>query len=940
MKRLLLLLAASCLGVIAAAQPIPADPAFRVGKLGNGMTYYLYHNELPAGCADFYIAHNVGAMQEEDNQNGLAHFLEHMAFNGTRHYPGKQMLDFLAKDGVRFGYNVNAYTSRNETVYNISSVPLVRESFIDSVLLVLHDWSCDISCEQKALDDERGVISEEWRLRDDSRYRMMCLQNALVYKGSRQPERTVLGTLEVINGFKRGEILDFYHKWYRPGLQAIVIVGDFDVDAMELKVKKTFSDIQEPENPEPKVRYTAPALEEPLFEDMTDSHLKFNALKIIYKQPYPDTCARRSEEYIKDFFCRNIITSVMCERLKAQVQSEGCPARSAVAVTSEYEPDYFITLFTVSPRGKAKITDCLEMTYREIRRMREFGISDSEFEVAKLATLQRFHLDRRTPREEVKNGEIVKAAVEHFLRNHPLVNPADLRGIEKRILSALGPDDVKGYAEDMFGRSEVIYSTLYNPVEEPDAAPSADEMKAVIAKVDGEALSAGFTEYAPLDLSPSVAEEGRIICRKQRKGLGGYEQWKLSNGATVYFRKAAPVKSNDHLVMTFRFATGFRSLPADRLASSRFAASYDCRNTGFRNCIHGEFKNYPELSGIGCILSNSYRASQLELTAGAGKQENAFRLASLMLSEPCFGNPEKLSKSKEDYLRNLAKKKSPRTLFEEKYRKEVYGSHPWMAPIDSAAVEAVDEELLKEVYSRMTGDPKSLKLFITSDLDRSEIETLVLRYVGSLKGSGSKYKLTRTAYPTPVIKGRRLISETNAPESEPVSVVNCTWLSKEKTTTRNIIISDILDYIMSARYLSLIREERGGTYHVGYSTEVPDDPRQPWKGVVDFQTRPEMTETLLSDVKAEMERMCASGPAAEEMELACKYILKRHGEVERRVAGSLRQQHERLLYTELWGRDFDADYESLLKGISTTDVRDFARRFRSGTLIEEVYTEE
>ena len=201
---------------------IPDDPELIKGRLENGLTYYIRHNENPAGCADFYIVHNVGSLQEEDNQNGLAHFLEHMAFNGTRHYPDQEILNFLAKDGVRFGYNVNAYTNRTETVYNISSVPLVRESFVDSVLMVLHDWSCDISCEPEALDAERGVISEEWRRKDEPRLRMSAKQNELVYKGSKHAQRSVIGTLEVINGFKPHEILDFYHRWYRPDLQAIV----------------------------------------------------------------------------------------------------------------------------------------------------------------------------------------------------------------------------------------------------------------------------------------------------------------------------------------------------------------------------------------------------------------------------------------------------------------------------------------------------------------------------------------------------------------------------------------------------------------------------------------------------------------------------------------------------------------------------------------------
>lgn len=279
------------------AQTLPSDGQIRTGKLDNGLTYYVRHSANPAGVADFYIVHNVGALQEDDNQNGLAHFLEHMAFNGIKHYPGKEMLEFLGKNGVRFGANVNAFTSRSETCYHIDGAPVARESFVDSVLLILHDWSGDILCEQDELDNERGVIREEWRRGFDSRRTLFTAQTNLVYQGAKQTKRTVLGSLDVINNFKREDILNFYHKWYRPDLQAIIVVGDIDAEQMEKKIIKRFSDIPKAVNPTPKEVYLAPKADGPIFENLIDSTLSFTALKVFYRMPYPAREIRGTEGF-------------------------------------------------------------------------------------------------------------------------------------------------------------------------------------------------------------------------------------------------------------------------------------------------------------------------------------------------------------------------------------------------------------------------------------------------------------------------------------------------------------------------------------------------------------------------------------------------------------------------------------------------------------------
>ena len=577
------------------AQIIPDDPEFRTGKLANGMSYYLCHNGKPEGCAEFYIAHNVGALQEEDNQNGLAHFLEHMAFNGTRHYPEKGILDFLAKEGVRFGYNVNAYTSRTETVYNLSKVPLVRESFVDSVLMVLHDWSCDISCEQKALDDERGVISEEWRFRRDPRSRMANKQSELIYKGSKYAVRDVIGTLEVINGFERHEILDFYHKWYRPDLQAIIVVGDFDTDRMEGRIKKLFSDIPAAVNPTPKDDYTPPVSGEDIFADMTDPEIKYQAYKAIYKQRFTVT-DQKDEAFYKDFFCRQIVSSVLADRLRKRVKEKGAPAQSATMVTSTYSPNLYISLITVVPKKKDQLLQCLEFTEREVRRMLLHGISPAELEVAKINIASRFHLNQESSREDTKNEEIVPMALGAFLQGTPLVLPETMKELRKSILDGITPSDVVTYPALMFKDCEKLYTNSYNSKDDEGIAPSQEQMKESLAKVDAERPDPAFLDYPELDLKLDV-KPGRIVKTAPDKGKD-MEKWTLSNGVQVFYKQAAPVKSGQNLYMTLLFDSGYKAFEQDKVDASGFAMGYNKRNAGFRNCSKTEFRNYPELNGV------------------------------------------------------------------------------------------------------------------------------------------------------------------------------------------------------------------------------------------------------------------------------------------------------------------------------------------------------
>lgn len=924
--------------MICQASVIPNGPEFRIGRLDNGLTYYLCHNETPKGCADFFIAHNVGALQEEDSQNGLAHFLEHMAFNGTEHYPDKRILEFLAGEGVRFGYNVNAYTNRTETVYNVSKVPLVRESFRDSVLMVLRDWSCAISCEQGALDDERGVIHEEWRNRDGQRYRMATRQTALLYKGGKHPQRTVLGDMDVVLNFRREDILDFYHRWYRPDLQAIIVIGDYDVDEMESAVLRIFSDIPVAAVREQKGNYAPDALTEPLYEDMTDPQLRYTVFKLFSKQPYPCGDQRNTEEFFKDLFSRQIITSVIGDRLERCCQSADSPAKSAVAVFGDEGPYFYMTQFTLAPKQKTDLAACLQMTCTEIERMVRHGISREEFEQARFSVMKHSRLNDGDPVADPDNTELAKTCVEHFLRHYPCLNPTDLRDVKRDIFLNLAYEDVAPYASSMFDRNNTVYSNSYND-SDAEYAPSLEQMKAVVAAAQAVDPGAKYLEYDVMDLNVD-AVPGRIVKSTAAKEKN-YVCWKLSNGAKVWWTAVPPVKTGTHLSLEYRYDTGLNAFDDDQVAAARFATAFMSRHCGFAGQDRPTLMNGPAMAGV-TYFTNTLkgRYAALSINSAAGKAEDAFKLGYLKLTDSYPGKEANLRRARFDALQSLAKERNASDIYSSDCDVLRYGKHPWLSERDSAAVEAVDMAFLQDALLRLYGDPGRLNLFISSDLPEESIREYVEKYVASLPVLRRYDAKPRHEVMAPLLKPDVDLERRAARRASPYTEVNYSWISKTGDDTRLMACSDILDYIMSARCLARIREERGGTYHVSFDSELYlMGRRSVMESSVRFRTREELKEVLLSDVKELMDDMCANGPDAVEMETAVKYLVKHDAERRERRAGSVSMQNDAMMdYVRHGIKEYD--YASLVSGISAKEVQALARRIRAGRKMVTVYVEE
>lgn len=911
---------------------IPDDRQTIVGRLENGLTYYIRHNSNPKGCADFYIVHDVGALQEDDNQNGLAHFLEHMAFNGTKHYPEKTLLEFLSKEGVRFGYNVNAYTSRHETVYNLSDIPLVRESFVDSVMMVLHDWSCDILCEQEALDAERGVISEEWRRRDEQRARMAAAQTALIYKGAKHTERSVLGTLEIINGFRREEILDFYHKWYRPDLQAVVIAGDFDVQDMEKRVKRIFSDIPATENPAQKEVYPIPALSEPLFENMIDPDVKFQTLKVIHKMPYPKERAR--ESFWKQHYTKQIVTSMIEKRLKVAARRPGSPVNSAVIVTNPSSADFYISLFTLTARTDKLLEETLAFYSREVKQILDHGFSRDEFNSGKQHVARRNKLDKDMYAEDVTNEQIVNICKEHFLRSKALADPVALHEIQKAVLSEITFEDAASCLKEMLGDSEKIYSYTIGESRK-HLLPSEERMKEIINAVSQEKTEPAYISFKKIDLSDD-AVPGRILKTRKCKDTDG-EIWHLGNGATVYWMPSEPVKSSTHMAMKAIFSTGYNAWPQDRIGASKAAAAYITRETGFGTSTSNDIGNSPECGSIRAVIDFDKLNSSITVLSGKEDAGTAFRMLHDYLTRPYFNTEKELGDFCEKQLRSLEKEPGSAILFSREQTASKYGSHPWTARVDSAAMKTVDMAFVKEIYSRTFGNPNEMTLFISSDLDRETVYGLVEKYIASVSASGNWEKAS-TEPMNPVFQGE-VVLERNYPQlSAPKVDVRYDFLASVRNTAANNTAYEVLDYIMSQRYVDRIREERGGTYHVHFAS-LRFEGNDLCESTVEFQTRPEMEELLLKDTQDLIDDLCKYGPSEDELENAVRYLIKAHGEREQKFANNLTRRLDERVAFIMNGTPFDFDYVKVISKLTIKDIQKLTQKVNNGRRHISVYRE-
>lgn len=537
---LLLLLAPASLF----AQTVEQDASIRQGKLKNGLTYYIRHNAKEAGLADFYIAQRVGSILEEPRQRGLAHFLEHMAFNGTKHFPGKGkqlgIVPWCETIGVKFGTNLNAYTSVDQTVYHIGSAPIKREGIIDSCLLVLNDWSQFINLEPKEIDKERGVIHEEWRNRRTGMAMQRMMENVMpkIYKGSKYEDCLPIGNMDIVDNFPYQDLRDYYQKWYRPDLQAIVVVGDFDVDMMERKIQKLFGKIKAHKNPAERIYYPVNDNDKMIVAIEKDKEQPIILGHLYMKSEITPDSEKNSVKYQREDYINGLITYMLNGRLLEKKQVANPPFMSATVKNGAFFVSRTKDAFSLSISCKQdNVLGGVSVAVGEVERARQHGFTQSELERAKKLYLNAAERQLKMEKD-YKNSHYVSQCVNNFLEGEPILTPTYNLQLVKLFDGEVSLDEVNSQVGEIITDKNQVF-IMYGPDKDGFVVPSESEIESTVLAAQQKRYDAYQEEQVPATLMAVLPAPGKIVSEKPY-GKFGMTEIVLSNGMKVY------VKSTDY----------------------------------------------------------------------------------------------------------------------------------------------------------------------------------------------------------------------------------------------------------------------------------------------------------------------------------------------------------------------------------------------------------
>ena len=911
--------------------PLPVDKNVRIGQLDNGLTYYIRHNKLPENRAEFYIAQKVGSILEEPQQRGLAHFLEHMAFNGTKNFPGDDkglgVIPWCETVGIKFGTNLNAYTSIDETVYNISNAPIDRTGVLDSCLLILHDWSNYILLKDDEIDKERGVIREEWRSRNSGMLRVYTDLLPTIYQGDKYADCMPIGSIDVINNFPYKDIRDYYHKWYRPDLQGIVIVGDIDVDTVEAKLKAVFADVQKPVNPAERTYYPVTDNKEPIVAIGTDKEVDDPSIEIYFKQDATPDSEKNNVGYLASQYMTSMISSMLNARLSELVQSANPPFTRA----SSYYSDFFVAktkeAFALSASSKADgIETALKTLLQETERARRFGFTESEYARARANYLQSLE-SAYNEREKTKHGSYVRDYVQNFLNGEPIP------GIEAEyaMMNQLAPN-IPLQAMNMVMQQLVPDSNqvviIAGPAKEGLKYPTKEEVINLLKGMKDLDLQAYVDKVSDEPLMKEAPKGGKIISEKEGD-IYGSTKLVLSNGVTVYVKKTDFKADEIRMKGT---SLGGKSIFPDKDALN-FAV--------MDNVIAvGGLGNFSQVD-----LTKVLAGKKVSVNAGLGATtENVFGTCSpkdfetmMQLTYLTFTAPRKDAEAFESFKNRMkaqleSAQANPLSSINDSLQKAMYNNHPRVVMMKPEMVDQIDYDRILEMYNDRFKDASDFTFYFVGNIDLETAKPLIAEYLGALPAINRKetFKDTKMSIRKGVYK-----NEYAKEQQTPTATIVFLYSGKAPYTLKNDILLSFATQVLDMVYTEEVREKEGGTYGVNCFGDLQKYPKEQLLLQIVFQTDPAKKDKLAGIVVDELKKLAAEGPSDVHLQKVKEYMLKKYADNQKENGYWMNNLNDYFYY----GMDMTEGYTDIVNSITAKDIQKFVSDLlKQGNEIEVTMT--
>lgn len=893
---------------------IDNDNTIRKGILPNGMTYYIRHNAQTKGVADFYIAQKVGSILEEKRQRGLAHFLEHMAFNGTKHFPGNTLqpgiVAWCESVGIKFGANLNAYTSVDQTVYNISAAPVTREGVIDSCLLILNDWSHELLLTDKEIDKERGVIEEEWRTRRSGMAMQRLSEQAMpvIYAGTKYSDCMPIGNIDIVRTFPYNDLRDYYSKWYRPDLQAIIVVGDINEDKIEEKIKKLFAKIPLPQNPAHRIYYPIGNNEKMILYTATDKEQPTVNFTLYMKRDVTPKQERNTIQNYADDYKTNILRMAINDRLEELSRTKNAPFISASVRSGNFflasTKDAF-ELSGVLKEGKA--IEAIQLLVGEVERARANGITIDELKRGKAEMLSYAENDYND-RSNRRNGEFVEQCVQNFLEETPIIEPEKELEMVRKLDKTVTIDDVNALAKTIITNQNQVV-TMFGPDKNTFKMPTNSSIENAILKAQKQHYTPYKTQNTLTErLITKLPKPGSIISERTYKY--GYTEFTLSNGLKVYVR---PTNFEPDEVNLKLFSLGGKNIYPDSempnltylMAGATIGGVAQYNDLTLEKMLAGK------TATVTPFIDNDTRG--MAGTSNVKDTKTLLELVYLYFTQPrkdpqAFKN---LMEQQQEFLTNAHV--NPMLAYNDTLHKVAYATNR-MESMNKEQLKRVNYNRIMHIYKELFANAANFKLILTGNININKLKPLLCQYIATLPSNNTKE--TIGTYEPKLVDGKKTYIF-HKKQTTPTAITTIVIKGKMEYNNRNELLMDAIGQLLRIVYTEKVREDKGGTYSVQASGNLQHHPNDEALLRIAFQTDPQKYNDLIPIVYKELEKMATEGPSQQDLDKVKAYELKVYNQVLR-----MNNYWEYVLYTDLYnGIDVDTDFRYIVENMTCDDIR-------------------